>query len=72
MKQKRVRLVLNTTSSAAFGRLCVETKIAIVSGAETQVSAAFGRLCVETYPLNLMRINRQSAAFGRLCVETDV
>ena len=33
--------------AAAFGRLCVETFIAMLSSSSAQ-SAAFGRLCVET------------------------
>ena len=57
------------TRSAAFGRLCVETKQACLS-CLAQWSAAFGRLCVETTVLDQIQQPKHSAAFGRLCVET--
>ena len=35
--------------TAAFGRLCVETRISLLVAVNTS-TAAFGRLCVETSP----------------------
>ena len=54
---------------AAFGRLCVETKLENqpVCGSPP---AAFGRLCVETEELKRVEAMMYPAAFGRLCVET--
>ena len=56
-------------SSAAFGRLCVETIYSRIFK-YTNPSAAFGRLCVETSTLFVTFGGLFSAAFGRLCVET--
>ena len=57
------------SQSAAFGRLCVETRPNPPPNAAPN-SAAFGRLCVETAPLSYRHQQEPSAAFGRLCVET--
>ena len=57
-------------NAAAFGRLCVETKISFANS-PNEPAAAFGRLCVETlYRLILLQPLVKAAAFGRLCVET--
>ena len=58
-----------TISSAAFGRLCVETQCRLDNCAIWE-SAAFGRLCVETQIRTHANDESSSAAFGRLCVET--
>ncbi len=55
---------------AAFGRLCVETRICCVI-AELLLPAAFGRLCVETRLVRQVCYIKNPAAFGRLCVETQ-
>ena len=56
-------------AAAAFGRLCVETTLAMVVYVEVY-AAAFGRLCVETYQIRCKLVAPSAAAFGRLCVET--
>ena len=56
-------------SSAAFGRLRVETSFGYARSPE-KVSAAFGRLRVETLSAESRRPLCDSAAFGRLRVET--
>ena len=45
---KRYKMV---ALAAAFGRLCVETKVGVFDYLASE-AAAFGRLCVETVALN--------------------
>ena len=47
MKLSGYMLLISAFIPAAFGRLCVETLMAILSKKQSQ-PAAFGRLCVET------------------------
>ena len=56
-------------TTAAFGRLCVETLIKVSNWLLIR-AAAFGRLCVETRFKLLKSTLHSPAAFGRLCVET--
>ena len=70
LKPKSALKELLGTDPAAFGRLCVETKLNPENDYICQAPAAFGRLCVETiYVINPLKI-KEPAAFGRLCVET--
>ena len=48
MKHHKREIVGQVLIPAAFGRLCVETKIAIRFKTAPIWPAAFGRLCVET------------------------
>ena len=56
--------------SAAFGRLCVETKVAVIVGRMDSGQPPSGGCVLKRFrgfvPMQMIR----SAAFGRLCVET--
>ena len=56
-------------AAAAFGRLCVETRLFRQCRCRPY-AAAFGRLCVETLNHSPTLKRGIAAAFGRLCVET--
>ena len=51
---------------AAFGRLCVETKLRKMTGVTLSCPAAFGRLCVETAvkPKSDMKLTSQPPSGG--------
>ena len=68
LKQLR-RKAFGLVITAAFGRLCVETRL-VPRSTGGRTPAAFGRLCVETLCDQIVTAIGVAAAFGRLCVET--
>ena len=69
LKQALAKGVFVTDDAAAFRRLCVETKRAVMV-LRSRCAAAFRRLCVETPRGTPLPTAPRAAAFRRLCVET--
>ena len=69
LKHRARRQPPENQQPAAFGRLCVETKM-MDYYFYLGLPAAFGRLCVETKMMDYYLYLGLPAAFGRLCVET--